>query len=49
MRKDTVVRLRLSYSFRDKIKKLADKKGITISDLIRETMQAEIDKSKEAI
>jgi len=46
IRKDAVIRLRLSFSLRNGIKELADKRGIGISDLIRQSLQAEIDKAK---
>lgn len=46
IRKDGYIRVRLSHSFRDQIKVLAKKQSISVSELVRQLLQTEINKAK---
>lgn len=46
IRKDADIRTRLSYSLFGKVKALAKRRKVSISELTRQLLQAEIDKSK---
>ena len=49
LRLDGQIRIRLTYSMQAEVKALAKKKKVSIAELCRRLLQAEIDKSKEAI
>jgi len=46
IRKDHDLRIRVSYAFHEKVLKLAKSKKMSISELIRQMLQHEINKSK---
>lgn len=49
IRKDSYMRIRLTDSFLSDIKMFAKKKGVTLSDLVRDSLQKELDKEKTNI
>jgi len=45
-RMDTDIRIRVSYTLQAKVKSLANSRKISVAELCRQLLQAEIDKAK---